>query len=77
MMISIPSMRVSFARCSLALAILFFVVPSFSWAAPPMNECNESDSGERIKCKFGNILVQQQATTDMMGGMSSTTSTRA
>ena len=66
------SSRAAPVRCTLALLLLFvFVVPSMGLAAPPMQDCSQPDSGDRIKCKFSNILDQQQAAVDMLGDMTS------
>jgi hypothetical protein len=43
------------------------VVSSTANAAPQMNICNDLDSGERLKCKFNNILIQQESTVGMLG----------
>jgi len=56
---------------TLGFAAGLLVAASAAGAAPPMKDCNQADSGERIKCKFDNILNQQQATVDMLGENSS------
>lgn len=33
--------------------------------------CDQQETGERIKCKFGNIMDQQKTATDMLGDMPS------
>jgi len=39
-------------------------------AAPPARQaCTQTDSGERIKCKFANIIDQQRGVADMLGQM--------
>jgi hypothetical protein len=46
------------------------VLLSLPWAvdaAPLPKKCDEADSGERIKCKFDNLLDQQQAAVNMLG----------
>jgi hypothetical protein len=36
-------------------------------AAPPVPQaCDQTDSGERLKCRFANIVAQQRATADMI-----------
>jgi len=50
-----------------AIAAGWLVAASAAGAAPPMKDCNQPDSGERIKCKFDNLLDQQEAAVDMLG----------
>lgn len=46
------------------LAMLAPVPPAL--AAPIPDACDQQDSGERLKCRFGNIVSQQQATAGMI-----------
>lgn len=40
---------------------------------PPVPEtCDQQDSGARIKCKFGNVIAQQQEAAEMISGMPET-----
>jgi len=37
--------------------------------APVRDACVQTDSGERIKCKFGNVIEQQRGAAEMIGQM--------
>jgi hypothetical protein len=54
-------------RVGIGIVACLLIAPSAVGAAPAMKNCDEPDSGERIKCKFDNLLDQQQATVDMLG----------
>lgn len=50
--------------------ISFIMVSNPAAAQPPIPVlCDQTDTGERIKCKFGNILDQQNTATNMLGDM--------
>lgn len=52
-------------------AIVMTLSTTFAMTAPPTpGACNDSDLGERIKCKFGNVLSQQEETAGMLNQMS-------
>lgn len=42
-------------------------------APPPRETCDQQDSGERIKCKFGNLVTQQESTAGKIASMPETT----
>jgi hypothetical protein len=47
--------------------LMTFVLISAAMAAPPVPDaCDQQDSGERIKCRFNNIVVQQRAAAQMI-----------
>ena len=49
------------------LALCLISIPGMAHAAPPVPEsCAQQDHGARVKCKYGNVLMQQQATADMI-----------
>lgn len=51
-----------------AAASLWAVSPAQA-QAPVRDICDQTDSGERIKCKFGNVIEQQRGTADMIQQM--------
>lgn len=48
------------------LATIAFAAPLAAQPPPAPETCEQADSGERLKCKFGNIVAQQQAASDMI-----------
>lgn len=70
-------------RAIAAGPILAAVLVGFGWlpepitAAPPVPAiCDQQDHGARVKCKYGNVLMQQQATADMIMTMQEFPQTR-
>lgn len=54
------------------LCIIALLVSYPAVAQPPSPVlCDQLETGDRIKCKFGNIIVQQKTATDMLGDMPS------
>ena len=58
--------KVTWYWMSCAIIVGMLGLPLVADAAPLPKNCDESDSGERIKCKFDNILDQQQAAVGML-----------
>ena len=52
-----------------AFASLFLVSAAAAQPPPAPEACDQQDSGARIKCKFGNVIAQQQAAADKISGM--------
>ncbi len=50
------------------LAFALCLLPSVSSAIAP-DSCEQTDSGERLKCKFGNIIKQQEESADKLSSM--------
>jgi hypothetical protein len=46
--------------------------PALAQPPPAPETCDQQDSGARIKCKFGNIIAQQQSTAEMISSMPET-----
>ena len=57
------------SAAALALLAGLVLVTSVSAAPPAPAACDQQDSGERIRCRFGNIIAQQRAAADMVGFM--------
>ena len=57
-----------FVLLIISLTALFFCNPAAAQPPTPAM-CDQQDTGERIKCKFGNIMDQQSAASDMLGDM--------
>jgi hypothetical protein len=63
--------------CSRALPVLpvavftslFLTSAANAQPPPPPETCDQQDSGARIKCKFGNVIAQQQAAAETISGM--------
>jgi hypothetical protein len=53
----------------LVLAAAFALSGPADAAPPQRQQCDQQDSGARIKCKFGNIIEQQQASVEMISFM--------
>jgi hypothetical protein len=66
----VVSIRTSCFRGSalpFAVAALALLLPAAQASAAPVPEaCDQQDSGERLKCRFGNIVSQQRATAEMV-----------
>lgn len=56
---------------ALALLTSFSLVTSISAQPPAPSVCDQQDSGERIRCRFGNIISQQRASAEMIAFMPS------
>lgn len=51
------------------LSSLAFTSPLAAQPPPAPDACDQQDSGERIRCRFGNIVAQQQAASDLISLM--------
>jgi hypothetical protein len=56
---------------ALALLASLSFVTSISAQPPAPSVCDQQDSGERIRCRFGNIISQQRASAEMIAFMPS------
>jgi hypothetical protein len=54
------------------LASLFLASVATAQPPPARESCDQQDSGARIKCKFGNVIAQQQAAAGKISGMPET-----
>ena len=64
-----PRTHQGFAWLAPAIVGLALLIAPAALAAPPMQDCagmHPDDSGERMKCLYGNLMVQQEETTDML-----------
>jgi hypothetical protein len=56
--------RIAVTGTALVLAL---VLAASTQAQPVREACDQADSGERIQCKFNNVVQQQQGVADMIG----------
>lgn len=54
---------------ALALVSTLAFAPAVFGAQPIPDSCDQQDSGERLRCRFGNIISQQQASADSIASM--------
>lgn len=59
-----------FALTILCITVLLVSHPAVAQPPSPVL-CDQQETGDRIKCKFGNIMDQQNTATDMLGNMPS------
>jgi len=53
-----------------ALAVVVFLSSSMAASSPPPRAaCSDPDLGERLKCKLGNVISQQEETANMLDQM--------